>query len=153
MSLCDAIAYISHDIDDALRAGIIHLDDLPADAIRVLGRTTSERLNRMVVGLIEGSGNGQIGIVPHILEAINALRQYLYTKVYPCEAIDCEIRKAKQLLRALYQDLREKPTPEILAGDPNDSIERRTVDFVAGMTDEFALQLFKQRLLPSPWIL
>lgn len=153
MSLCDAIAYISHDIDDALRAGIIRVEDLPSAAIQMLGQTTSGRLNRMVGGIINGSHDGVIGVVPEVLEAINALRDYLYTKVYPCEAIDYEIRKAKHLLKALYEDLLVHPTPEILAADPEDSMERRAVDFIAGMTDEYALQLFKRRLLPSPWVL
>lgn len=152
LSLCDAIAYISHDIDDAVRAGLIALEDLPRDAIATLGRTTSERLDCMVSALIAGSAGERVGIVPEVLGAINELRDYLYREVYPCPAIDGEIRKAKALLKALYYDLLERPTPEILAGDPEETIERRTVDFVAGMTDEYALQLYERRLLPSPWV-
>ncbi|HNR32994.1 MAG TPA: deoxyguanosinetriphosphate triphosphohydrolase [Candidatus Hydrogenedentes bacterium] len=152
LSICDAIAYISHDIDDAVRAGLITIEDLPRDAVATLGRATSARLDRMVSGLIEGSTDGTIRVVPEILDPINALRDYLYREVYPCPAIDGAIRKAKSLLRALYFDLVEKPTPEILAGDTEESLERRTVDFVAGMTDEYALQLYERRMLPSPWV-
>jgi dGTPase len=151
VSISDAIAYISHDIDDALRAGVITLDDLPQDALHVLGMATSERLNRMVVGLIEGSRDGRLGIVPDVLEAMNTLRHHMYSKVYPCEAIDREVRKGKSLLRYLYFHLLESPTEEILAGDPEDSQERRTVDFVAGLTDDYALMLFDTYLRPHPW--
>ncbi len=152
LSLCDAIAYISHDIDDAVRAGLISIEDLPRDAVFTLGRTTSDRLDRMVSGLIAGSADGRAGVEPEVLGAINELRNYLYREVYPCPAIDGEISKAKAMLEALYCDLLKKPTPEILAGDTAESIERRTVDFVAGMTDEYAIQLYERRLLPSPWL-
>lgn len=151
VSVCDAIAYINHDIDDAIRAGLIGVGDLPKDAIRVLGLHTSQRIDRMVVGLIQGSMEGKLGIVPDVLEAMNALRDFMYAEVYPCEAIDREIRKAKKVLRELYYHLLEEPVAEILEADPNDSLERRTVDFVAGMTDEFALQLYQQIYVPKPW--
>lgn len=151
LSLCDAIAYVSHDVDDALRAGIIAVSDLPGDALAALGKTTSERLNTMVTGLIAGTDGGHVGIVPEVLGPLNGLRDFLYREVYPCEAIDAEIRKAKQMLRSLYVDLLAHPTDEIIGADPADTIERRTTDFVAGMTDEYALRLFRERLLPLPW--
>ena len=151
VSVCDAIAYINHDIDDAIRAGVIALEDLPQDAIKVLGRHTSQRIDRMVVGLIQGSENGKLGFLPEVLEAMNALRDYMYSQVYPCDAIDREIRKAKKLLRGLYYHLLESPVSEIVEADPADSLERRTVDFVAGMTDDFALELFQQVYVPKPW--
>ncbi|MBI3117462.1 MAG: deoxyguanosinetriphosphate triphosphohydrolase, partial [Candidatus Hydrogenedentes bacterium] len=95
VSVCDAIAYINHDIDDALRGGVITLADLPGDALVVLGNTSSQRIDKMVVGLIEGSKSGTLAIQPGILEAMNALRDYLYRQVYPAEPIESEIRKAK----------------------------------------------------------
>lgn len=151
VSVCDAIAYVSHDVDDALRANIITEAQLPEEAIRVLGASTSERIDRMVVGLIEGSSEGRIDIVPDVRDAMNALRDYLYTRVYPCDAIEAEISKARAMLRNLYYHLLEHPTEDILQGDPEDSLERRTVDFFAGMTDNYALHLFDRLLLPAPW--
>jgi len=151
VSVCDAIAYINHDIDDAIRAGIIATEDLPQDALTVLGDHTSSRIDAMVVGIIMGSQEGKIGIVPEILEAMNALRDFMYTQVYPCEAIDREIRKAKKILRELYFYLLEEPNEEIIHGLEGDSLERRTVDFAAGMTDEFALQLYQRLFFPKPW--
>jgi dGTPase len=151
VSVCDAIAYINHDIDDAIRAGVIATEDLPQDALSVLGDHTSGRIDAMVVGIIMGSQEGKLGIVPEILEAMNALRDFMYTQVYPCEAIDREIRKAKKILRELYFYLLEEPNEEILHGQEGDSLERRTVDFAAGMTDEFALQLYQRLFFPKPW--
>ncbi len=151
VSVCDAIAYINHDIDDAISAGVITLADLPRDAVSVLGAHNSQRIDRMVVALIQGSQDGRLGIIPEVLEAMNALRDYMYAEVYPCEAIDREIRKSKRVLRELYFHLLEDPVSEILDADPEDTLERRTVDFVAGMTDEFALKLYQQRFFPISW--
>jgi len=151
VSVCDAIAYINHDIDDAIRAGVMGIADLPREALKVLGMSTSERIDTMVVGLIQGTVDGRLGILPETLAAMNTLRDFMYREVYPCEAIDREIRKAKRLLRELYFYLLEHPVEDILEGDPADSLERRTVDFAAGMTDEFALQLYQNLFFPKPW--
>ena len=151
VSVCDAIAYISHDIDDALRAQIITVGGLPRDAITVLGNTTSERINAMTVGLIEGSSGGSIGMTPAVLEATNALRAFLYEDVYPCAAMKTEIAKAKRLLREMYYHLLEHPAIEIEQGYPGDSVERRTVDFLASMTDQYALNLYRRLFFPAGW--
>jgi len=151
VSVCDAIAYINHDIDDAVRAGIITLDYLPRDAVRVLGRTTSERINSMVTALIEGTRDGQLGMTGEVLGATNALRAFMYSFVYPSDQINREIVKAKKLLRELYEYLVLHPSEEISAGDPDDSLERRAVDFVAGMTDQYALSLYERLFFPVAW--
>jgi dGTPase len=151
VSISDAIAYINHDIDDALRAGVLTLEQLPEKAVACLGQTSSARIDRMVVGVIEGSRHGNFDIVPEVKEGINTLRDYLYTQIYPCENIDREIRKAMKLLEALCLHLLDNPVKEIIDGDPQDSLELRTIDFVAGMTDEFAIRLYHQLLMPGPW--
>ncbi len=151
VSVCDAIAYINHDIDDAIRANIISLADLPPEALHTLGETTSERINTMAIGLIEGSKDGQVAIIPKTLEAINTLRNYLYQEVYPCEPINREIEKAKKLLRELYARFREKPQDLVPTTEPQDTLERRIVDFIAGMTDHYALQLYQRLFFPDSW--
>ncbi len=151
VSVCDAIAYINHDVDDALRAGVITIDKLPSAAIKVIGKTTSERINTMAVALIEGSMDGKLGMLPDVFDATNELRAFMYEKVYPCEAINVEINKAKALLRRLYYHLLESPTEESSSGNPQDSLERRTVDFIAGMSDNYALTLYKGLFFPSGW--
>ncbi|MDZ4861713.1 MAG: deoxyguanosinetriphosphate triphosphohydrolase [Candidatus Hydrogenedentes bacterium] len=151
VSVCDAIAYINHDIEDAVRGGLITLNDLPKDAIELLGRASSQRINRMVIALIEGSQDDGIGMIEDVRQATVDLRAYLYTNLYPCEAINREVRKAKKLLKELYYHFLEHPSRESSAGNPDDSIERRTVDFIAGMTDPFALEVYRHLFFPDSW--
>lgn len=151
VSVSDVIAYINHDIDDAVRGGLIVPQDLPKPAIDVVGHTASERINAMVAGLIRGSQDGPIDFLPEVKAAINTLREYLYTELYPCEAIRREIGRAKKLLREMYYYLLEHPTKETEGCDIEDTLERRTVDFVAGMTDEYALRLYKRLFFPEAW--
>ena len=152
VAVCDAVAYISHDIDDAIRGGLIQLSDLPTAAVNHLGETPSERIDSMVLGIIEGSGGGAIAIVPDVRESMCLLRDYLYAKVYPCAAIYREIEKAKKVLRELYAFLLANPPMHLLSSaNDDDTLERRIVDFVAGMTDLYALELYEQHLLPSSW--
>ena len=152
VSLADAIAYINHDIDDALRAGVITETCLPADTLRVLGPTNSERIGAMVVAVIEGSGEDGINILPGIRDAMRNLRDFLYRHVYPCEAIEAEIRKARRMIRELYLHLLEHPEGGIEDERGDDSLERRTVDHVAGMTDEYAMRMHRLLLQPRSWI-
>ncbi len=149
--VCDAIAYINHDIDDARRARIVSLSDLPRGAIAQLGDTSSKRIDRMVVGLIEGSRDGEIAFAPAVLEPMNVLRDYLYHELYPSPPLHTEIAKAETLLRALYRHLLAHPVKDIANTNTEDSLERRTVDFVAGMTDAYAFELYHRLLLPAPW--
>lgn len=148
VSVADAIAYINHDVDDALRAGVITEASLPPDAVKILGTTNSQRIDSMVVGVIEASRDGEISIEEHTREGMRILRDFLYREVYPCEAIEREISKARRMTRELYLYLLEHPSADVDEISPSDSLERRTVDFVAGMTDEYAMRLHRQLLQP-----
>ncbi len=148
VSLCDAIAYVNHDVDDALRAGIIRQTDLPGDAIAVLGRTSSERIDRMVTALIKGSGGGRVGMEDEVRAAIVALRRYLFANVYPHPAINDEILKAKRVVREIYLFAMKHPDGLVAEGGPGDK-ERRVADFVAGMTDSYALRLYRENFFPE----
>lgn len=153
VSVCDAIAYVNHDIDDAVRASVISLGDLPDSAAQVLGDTTSGRINTMVVALIEGSHAGRIGMTEEVRKATWELRSYLYANLYPCPAIHKEIEKAKKILRELYFFLLENPVEEInrAAANSDEPVERHTVDFVAGMTDTYALSMYRRHFFPESW--
>jgi dGTPase len=148
VSLCDAIAYINHDIDDALRAKIIREKDLPADAIAIVGRTTSERIDRMVTALIRGSVDGRVAIEEEVRAAIVALRRYLFENVYPHPAINEEIAKAKKIMRELYYFAMQHPDG-LIAESGDGSRERRVADFLAGMTDSYALRLYRENFFPE----
>ena len=150
--LSDAIAYINHDIDDACRAGVISMEDLPQDALELLGTNHSDRINTMVKSLIEQSQDGQIGMAPDVLEATNTLRNFLYDEVYMRKEIHEEIEKGEELLAALYHHLMEHPD-EITesAASADVPLERKVVDFLAGMTDRYALDFYERIFLPKPW--
>jgi dGTPase len=151
VSICDAIAYINHDIDDAIRAGVISISDLPKDAIQLLGDTSSARIGTMVTGLIEGSHEENIDLVPDVKEALNALRDFLYANLYPGEAINKEISKAKRILKGLYEYLNENPLGYIADYPEGASLERKVVDRLAGMTDQYALEMYQKLFFPESW--
>lgn len=140
VSISDAIAYINHDIDDALRAGIITHSMLP-ECCKKFGRSPSDRIHAMVTGVIEGSEEGRIGVQPEIGDTIRVLRDFLYQKVYPSDPIEQEISKARTMVRELYYTLREDPTQVLENSRTDDSTDRCIVDFIAGMTDEYAIRL------------
>lgn len=151
VSVCDAIAYINHDIDDAVRAGVVRIEDFPSDAIALLGQRSSDRIEAMVTALIEGSNEGRIGFVEDVKAAINQLRDFLYANVYPSDIINREMNKARKILRELYQYLVENPggnVPDTPEGDP---LERRVADVLAGMTDHFAIELYERLFFPHGW--
>ncbi len=151
VSIADAIAYVNHDIDDAVRGGIITLHDLPQDALNVVGQSSSERISTMVNAVIEGSHDGPISMDAEVRGALNELRAYLYREVYPCERIDAEIRKAKKLLREMYSYLIEHPEVELDPATADDPVSRRVVDHIAGMTDQYALRLYERIFFPAAW--
>jgi dGTPase len=147
--LADALAYINHDIGDAIRAGIITEADLPAKATAVLGSGHSQRINTMVCDIIESSWpasglvkspSPSIGMSRRVLEASNRLRDFLFEKVYLNR--DEKAEEAREVVRHLYKYFvtHEQRLPvEYLAID--DETERRVVDYIAGMTDGYATRL------------
>jgi len=150
--ISDSIAYINHDIDDAIRSGLITEAELPADYASMLGDTPSHRIDAMVADVVRCSRNNAIKMSPDILEATNALRNYLYENVYPREEIQDSIIKAKKILKEIYCHLVENPLiilDEVPPADSRDNIERLVVDFVAGMTDRYALEFYKNHFLPK----
>jgi dGTPase len=149
LSICDAIAYINHDIDDAIRAEIITISDLPSDAIALLGNAASKRIDAMVGGLIRGSQSGEIAIESEIRDATNALRNYLYTEVYPGPAISKEVGKAKHVIHELYRHISENPDSFIENHPTDDPVEVKVIDTIASMTDQYALELYQKLFFPD----
>jgi dGTPase len=152
--LADSIAYINHDIQDAIRGGFLSPSSLPPAAVKRLGRTSSERINTMVRDIIAASSElAAIRMSPAVLEATENLRLFLFKEVYDSEKLKVEFGKAARLLEGLYTHFKEHPeqiqalAPHLPAGDP----ERRLCDFISGMTDRYALDLYAQLMLPHPW--
>ncbi len=153
VKVSDAVAYINHDILDALRASVISDDELPAEVLETLGHRHSERINTLVCDIIENSwaatGEGaqhlktsqiRIGMSERISAAANALREFMFQRVYLWEGRREEAEQAKQVVRALYQYYLAHPdeieSDFTIASDP---AWRRVADYVSGMTDGFAL--------------
>ena len=152
--IADTVAYINHDIGDAIRAGIITENALPLSAVTVLGRFHSQRINTMVCDIIEHSwavtsyiveGSPAIGMSPQVLEATNTLRLFLFERVYNVNAAQKEAEKAREVVRQLYRYFNEhidKLPPEY--SFYSDEPERRVVDYIAGMTDQYALRMAEE---------
>src|SRR4051794_14723728 len=144
--LVDRVAYINHDIDDALRAGALAEEDLPADEIAALGRTSSERIDTLVRDMVECSrAAGDIVQGPEAGEAMDRLRTFLFERVYLGPESRSEAARIERLLRTLFAHYAEEPPPAMVAAA---SEVERVVDWLAGMTDRFALRAFTDLSLP-----
>lgn len=155
--LADVVAYVNHDLDDAIRAGLISPDAVPAPLIDRLGDTHSRRINTMVNDIIENSrdaGDQGVRMSDEVFEAITELRDWLFRHVYRTETVEEEFAKASHILRELYGYFLERPGDMVPYGGrlvTEDAVEVSVVDFVAGMTDRYAMNLFQQLFLPRPW--
>ncbi len=152
--IADIIAYINHDIGDAIRAGIITEGDLPVSATTVLGHSHRERINTMVCDIIEHSwavrgdnnlASPAITMSPKVLATTNTLREFLFDRVYNLHAAQEEAERAREIVRLLYDYFNEhedKLPPEYRLY--SDETERRVVDYIAGMTDQYASRLAEE---------
>jgi dGTPase len=144
----DRIAYVSHDVDDATRAGVLEEDDLPPGVRRVLGETYRTRLDTMVRSIVAESAEACAVAMPdEVAEAMLELRSFLFEKVYLGAARD-EAERAGRVLRELCGYFREH-SEELPASRSADDLDQRVTDYVSGMTDRFALRAYADRFLPG----
>jgi dGTPase len=154
--VADIIAYVNHDLDDGLRAGIIKEGQLPAHVYEKLGKTNSERINTMVKDLIYSTlaeGGARLTLSPETMLAISEMRTFLYKNVYETSKVHDDFIKAMKVVKELYQHFLEKGLSKDQGGPyPQTAGDHRAVcDFVAGMTDRYALDLYQNIFLPKPW--
>jgi len=153
--LADHIAYINHDIEDALRGGIIYPMDIPLEISRVLGFTHSERIDTLVKDALEASqGQGEIRQSPEVGEAMLALKEFMFANVYTNPLAKGEEGKAQDMLRRLFEHYQS--CPDELPADFQDiraqeGVDRAVCDYIAGMTDPFAAEKFKELFIPTGW--
>ena len=154
--VADLTAYVNHDIDDAQRAGILRVEDLPKTSIARLGDSSSARIGRMVKDVVEATFAGnlsEIRMSAEVLEATLDLRTFLFAAVYENEAATAEFSKATGILGGLWQKIREHPREFLdertIAEEGIDAAAR---DFLAGMTDRYAVALFERLYIPKPWV-
>lgn len=157
--IADIVAYINHDIDDALRAGLISPEDIPRDCRECLGDTHGQRIDAMVRDILEqaqGSEPLKIGLSERGLEATVKLRNFLYERVYDLPQVHGDFIKAAKIIRELYAFFLEKPEEfRKEAGETftHEPLERAILDFIAGMTDRYAFKLYEKIFLPQPWMI
>jgi dGTPase len=157
--VADIIAYINHDIDDAIRGGVILRSDIPDDFLKRLGDTHSKRINTMVNDIIKESllsDDGKLSMTEEVLLAIWNLREFLWDRVYENENVHADFHKAAKILRELDQYLLSHPAYFLTLIEKEslyDSMERCICDFLAGMTDRYAFNLYEKLFLPLPWVI
>ena len=155
--LCDKIAYINHDIDDAIRAQVLKEEDLPGECTDLLGHSVRERLNFLIHDIITHSqGTGEIRQSPEVGAAMLELRSFMFQRVYRSAQVKPEETKAQQMLRNLFAFYMEKcdMLPKEYFRRINDCGEPRELvvcDYIAGMTDHFAISKFEELFVPRAW--
>ena len=151
----DKIAYINHDIDDACRAGVLTIDDIPKDILDVLGRKHGERINNMVSAVIDASeGLPYIKMEEEVGAATWKLRDFLFESVYTNPTVKGEESKAKGMLIKMFEYYVKNPDkmPEQYRKNmENESVERCVCDFISGMTDRYAIETYSSLFIPKVW--
>ena len=150
----DHIAYVNHDIDDAIRAGVLRESDLPAIVPEVLGERHSVRINTMICSMLEGSAQGAVAMTPPVLEAYETLHTFLFDHVYLNPLAKSEEGKAKQAIGALFEHFMKKPhllPREFYIHIEKDGVERVVLDYISGMTDRYCIALFEDIFVPKVW--
>ena len=156
--IADVVAYINHDLDDALRSGIIGMSDVPKEILEGLGATHSSRINTLVVDIVQTcrdqSTLSTIQFSPGVENLALSLRSFLYEKVYKSPQVVSDFKKSSKILEDLFAYFMEDESR--LSGErkicpPDEPYERCVCDFIAGMTDQYALQLYQEIFLPHPW--
>ena len=151
----DIIAYVNHDLDDARRAGIIKEKDIPPRLVKLLGKYPSQRIDKMVEDVVRCSLEAdleRIAMCDKILEAIVELRDFLYERVYFGGASRKELEKTQKIMTDLYEYFLQNPENYIKPYPRGDSLEKRVGDFIAGMTDRYALALYEEIFFPCSLI-
>lgn len=152
----DKIAYINHDIDDAVRGHVITEDDIPKELTDILGHSSRERLNTLIHDIVMQSGNGEIRMSEKIYKAMMELRGYMFSNVYTNQGAKGEEKKAEAMVEQLYYyyagHLELLPDEYQRAiRDRNEPDCRVVCDYVAGMTDRYAVQKYKEIMIPDAW--
>ena len=155
MRVADLIAYVNHDIDDATRAGLLRPEDLPPEPVRTLGASSSARIATLVTDVVKetlAGGMTEIRMSDPVLQAVLDLRRFLFGAVYENSIATVEFKKAADILSGLWGKVRERADDFLDARTiREEGLDAAARDFVAGMTDRYAVRLFEQLFIPKPW--
>ncbi len=152
--LADRIAYINHDIDDAVRAGVISENDIPKDITDILGNTTTTRINTLVLSVITNTHDSTLTMNPEIKSAFDRLHQFMFETVYSNDYAKHEEKKIPEFMLLMYRYF--VAHPELLPDENKrvarlESPERAVCDYLAGMTDHYAVNKFNTLFIPHSW--
>ena len=155
MRVADLIGYVNHDIDDAIRAGLLRAGDLPDRPVRLLGGSSSARIGSLVKDVVTetlAGGLTEIRMSDGVLQAILDLRSFLFEAVYENTIATAEFKKASGILTGLWERVRERPEAFLdLRVVESEGLDAAARDFLAGMTDRYAVRLFEEFFIPKPW--
>jgi len=155
IKFADRIAYINHDIDDALRGGIIKESDIPKRCLEILGKTHGVRISTLIQDVVYASyGKNEITMTKNIANAMNELRTFMFETVYVDSEAKKEDEKAQRVVLMLFETFMEKP--ELMGINLSDvervGKEQSVCDYIAGMTDNYAIYKFNEIFIPKKWI-
>lgn len=151
--MSDRIAYINHDIDDAVRAGVISAEELPKDITEALGKTKSERINTLVTSVVKNSDD-DIKMDAETQKYYDKLHEFLFEAVYKNPVAKSEETKVLGIVEGLFKYFLkhpEKMTPEYMSICENEGAERAVADYIAGMTDHYAITVYSNIYIPKAW--
>ena len=157
VELADRMAYLHHDVEDALRAGLMTEEELPSEVISILGRHRQDRLQSMVYDMVESSlktfdsDTPSITMTDTVREAMMELRQWMFDHVYLKQEEIAQTEKVRLVITGLFHYFVNHPDQISSSVPTNEPPEIRAVDYIAGMTDRFAIDLYKKLLLPNPY--
>lgn len=151
--ISDIIAYVNHDIDDGIRGGLLTENDIPKPVRNVLGGTSRARIDRMVRDVIDQTlacDYEAIKMSSEVLEALEELRRYMFQNMYLIPQIRTEFEKAQRILTELFEYVKAHPG-SFLQTTVGEEVDHLAIDFIAGMTDRYAMNLYAKLFLPRPW--
>ena len=152
--LCDRIAYINHDLDDSIRAGILTAEQVPEIIRSRCGERNSERINAILTDLIENSGGGELKMSPGMQEVFDFFHSFMYSDVYTNPQAKGEESKVDGILAGLYEHYTahpEKLPAELQAVAEREGRERAACDYISGMTDGYAMEKYGELFIPFAW--
>ena len=152
--ISDIIAYVNHDIDDGIRAGVLTENDIPKEIRKTLGNKAGQRIDRMVRDVIEATlacEYESISMSAEVLESLEELRTYMFQNMYLTPAVRDEFVKAQRTLTALFEHVVAHPEAFLHTGT-GEPVERLAIDFIAGMTDRYAINLYERLFVPKAWV-
>jgi dGTPase len=154
--VADIIAYVNHDIEDAVRAGVLRPEQLPAGPVQVLGQTSSARIGAMVSDVVTETlavDLRELRMSEPVLEALLELRRFMFAQVYENATATAEFAKATGILGGLWEKVRER-APAYLDAETveREGLDAAVCDFLAGMTDRYAVRLYEELFIPRPWV-